>query len=448
MALYRENATGFIQEHASNPGAGYTLISNQPTDSITNRVNWWRAVDVGTQSSDWHPSLTGTAEDGNDNALSLNFTNESALVSADADGNVTDGFLGATTEVRVFRGSQNVTESEGWAFGLQKSPDVGSFTYTWTGTDVKTLAITGFPVDTTSGYVRITATRAGSTTLQRDFKFLKVIQGVDGGSGIVIDLDNQAHVVPTDAVGNNGNFTGCNTTASIYVGTVDSSALWTWTASPSAGVSGTATNSNRTYTVTAMSTDVGTVTFTATRSGYPTQTVIFSISKAKGGIAYQIVSSTGAINKAQDGAYTPATITFSALQVLTSGVSAYSGRFIIDTQAVSGGAWTTRYTSASNESSAAYTLPAGIVAVRGTLYLAGGFSTVLDQEAVPVVSDGTNGSSGIVIDLDNQAHTVPTDSDGANGNFTGCATTATIYSGGTDVSSADRKSTRLNSSHT
>jgi hypothetical protein len=261
MALYRENATGFIQEHASNPGAGYTLISNQPTDSITNRVNWWRAVDVGTQSSEWHPSLTGTAEDGNDNALSLNFTNESALVSADADGNVTDGFLGATTEVRVFPWfpeCHGVRRLGVWLY--RKVLMLVVSLIPGLALTLKRWPLPDFQYDATSGYVRITATRAGSTTLQRDFKFLKVIQGVDGGSGIVIDLDNQAHVVPTDAAGNNGNFTGCNATASIYVGTVDSSALWTWAASPSAGVSGTATNSNRTYTVTAMSTDVGTVT--------------------------------------------------------------------------------------------------------------------------------------------------------------------------------------------
>lgn len=63
MALYRETATGFVQEHASNPGSGYTLISSQPTDTVANRVNWWRDVDKGSFTSAWHPSLqTGSAE--------------------------------------------------------------------------------------------------------------------------------------------------------------------------------------------------------------------------------------------------------------------------------------------------------------------------------------------------------------------------------------------------
>ena len=183
MALYRETATGFVQEWASDPGAGYTLISSMPTTNINARAEWWRGVDKWNQTSTWHPSLGSTAEDPNDNFLQIVFTNDSALVSSDANGNVTDGFLGATTQVRVMRGSQNVTLTEGWSFGLAKSPDVPAFTYTWTGTDVKTLQITGFPTDTTSGYIRITATRTGSTTQVKDFKILKVIRGADGTNG-------------------------------------------------------------------------------------------------------------------------------------------------------------------------------------------------------------------------------------------------------------------------
>lgn len=183
MALYRETATGFVQEYASNPGAGYTLISTMPTTSINARAEWWRDVDKWNQTSAWHPSLGSTAQDPNDNFLQIVFTNDSALVSSDANGNVTDGFIGATTQVRMMRGSQNVTLTEGWSFGLAKSPDVPAFTYTWTGTDVRTLQITGFPTDTTSGYIRITATRTGSTTQVKDFKFLKVIKGTDGTNG-------------------------------------------------------------------------------------------------------------------------------------------------------------------------------------------------------------------------------------------------------------------------
>lgn len=183
MALYREDATGFVQEHATNPGAGYTAISAMPTTNIDAKAEWWRDLDKWNQTSDWHPSLASDAEDPNNNFLSIAFTNESAMVSADADGNVTDGYLGATTQVRIMRGSRNVTLTEGWTLGLEKSPNDAAFTYNWTGTDVKTLQITGFPTDETSGYIRITATRTGSITLVKDFKILKVIRGANGTNG-------------------------------------------------------------------------------------------------------------------------------------------------------------------------------------------------------------------------------------------------------------------------
>lgn len=68
MALYRQDSTGFIGEFAADPGAGYTAIDAQPTDTLTNRVNWWRDVDKWEQDSDWHPSIqSGAAEiPGND----------------------------------------------------------------------------------------------------------------------------------------------------------------------------------------------------------------------------------------------------------------------------------------------------------------------------------------------------------------------------------------------
>ena len=62
MALYREDSTGFICEFASSPGAGYTAIQSQPSDSITNRANWWRSIDTYGEVSTWHPSITGTPE--------------------------------------------------------------------------------------------------------------------------------------------------------------------------------------------------------------------------------------------------------------------------------------------------------------------------------------------------------------------------------------------------
>jgi hypothetical protein len=59
MALYREDATGFLVE-LSAPASGYTAVAAMPTDTLANRVNWWRSRDVDAalgQSSVWHPSI-------------------------------------------------------------------------------------------------------------------------------------------------------------------------------------------------------------------------------------------------------------------------------------------------------------------------------------------------------------------------------------------------------
>lgn len=62
MALYREDSTGFLCEFATHPGAGYTAVSAMPTDTLANRVNWYRTIDLHDLASDWHPSLQGGSE--------------------------------------------------------------------------------------------------------------------------------------------------------------------------------------------------------------------------------------------------------------------------------------------------------------------------------------------------------------------------------------------------
>lgn len=215
---------------------------------------------------------------------------------------------------------------------------------------------------------------------------------IAGKQGLTANLSNDSHLVPTDADGNNGNFTGCETTMSIYKMGVDDSANWTVAANPSSGVTGSL--SGKTYTVTAMSVDSGYVDLTASRTGYPSLTLRFTIAKAKGGAAFWLVSSADAIQKSQAGVYTPSTITFTGKRSASAGVIGdYAGRFII-AETTDGSAYTDKYTSASNETSKTYTPSAGIKALRCRLYLAGGTSTLLDEEIIPIVVDGPTGPTG------------------------------------------------------
>lgn len=111
--------------------------------------------------------------------------------------------------------------------------------------------------------------------------------------------------------------------------------------------------------------------------------------------AYTLIVSHAAVVKTKGGSFSPASITVSAKsQVGASALSNYSGRFKIETSA-DNSSWTTRYTSSSDENSHTYTLPSGsMLAIRCSLYLAGGTSVLLDQQTIPIVTDGTDGSNG------------------------------------------------------
>jgi hypothetical protein len=240
-------------------------------------------------------------------------------------------------------------------------------------------------------------------TTKAEIELVKVTNGTNGQNAITGVLSNESATVPADPNGNVTSFGGAVSTLTIYNGATDDTANWTITQTTS-GLTATASGSpaNRTATITAMSADTGTVTFTATRSGYPTITKVFTVTKSKQGstgsagqnaTSYWLVNPP-AIVKTKSGTYNPATITVSAnSQTGTASPTAYAGRFIIS-ESTDGTTFTDKYTSSANESSKTYTPSAGIKSVRVRLYQAGGTSTLLDEQIIPVVSDGVDGANG------------------------------------------------------
>lgn len=230
----------------------------------------------------------------------------------------------------------------------------------------------------------------------------------DSAETVVGSLTNDSHTVPADSSGTVLSFSGASTSMSIYIGQTDDTANWTFSATKT-NVTTSEPSTSRVQTVTDMTADTGYVDITASRPGYASITKRFNVTKSKAGAngsagsagspgaaatAYWMLKSAGAVAQAVGGALTPSTITFSAMSQTGAGAAtAYAGRFIIATS-TDGVNFTNQYTSAANESSKAYTLPAGIKAVRARLYLAGGTTTLLDEELVPVVSDGATGAPG------------------------------------------------------
>lgn len=108
---------------------------------------------------------------------------------------------------------------------------------------------------------------------------------------------------------------------------------------------------------------------------------------------YELILSDVAIVKDGDGNITPSTITMTAKRGQgTSTPGNYAGRFKVEVT-TNGTSYTTAYTSSANEATHTYTPTGNEKNIRISLYLAGGTTTLLDSQNIPIVSDGIDGVS-------------------------------------------------------
>ncbi len=146
---------------------------------------------------------------------------------------------------------------------------------------------------------------------------------------------------------------------------------------------------------------------------------------------YAMSVTHAAINRAADGTYNPTSVTASATsQAGNAARAAYKGRFKYEYTtdnstwtAVSGG------TSTANESSRSCTIPnvSGLIALRVSLYAAGGTTTLFKQQVIPIVDDGSDGDDAISIAIISSAGTVFKNTNGST------VLTAHVYKGGAEV---------------
>lgn len=230
--------------------------------------------------------------------------------------------------------------------------------------------------------------------------------GVSAVSGI---LTNEAHVVAAASDGTGYTLTNSGGTFKMWSGTSDvtGTSIFNITGGVDGGTSWTKVQNGLTLTInettgvyslsgSLWTTDSETFTMTGTYNGV-TITRQYVIAKSKNGVSstvYQVEPSVSAVVKGSTGVYTPATVTYSAYSITgTAARTAYAGRFIIATS-VDGVTYTDQYTSASNQSSYVYTVPAGITLIRARLYAAGGTTTLLDEQSVAIIANGTDGVNG------------------------------------------------------
>ena len=229
-----------------------------------------------------------------------------------------------------------------------------------------------------------------------------VVDGQDGVSSVVVLLDNEAHT-----------FAGTTTTAvasSItvnvkgYVGTTLTACNIGTISNVPTGMTVTKNNNNTTSAsltiavTTSLTTASGSITIPVTCGGVTinksfSYSIAFKGEDGKDSVLYSLTFSSSVITS-ESGTLTPSSITINAYSSQgASTPSAYSGRFRIQST-TNMSSWTDVYSSSSNQSSYSYStssLAATVIAVRVQLYQAGGFTTLLDQQTIPILIKGSDG---------------------------------------------------------
>lgn len=112
--------------------------------------------------------------------------------------------------------------------------------------------------------------------------------------------------------------------------------------------------------------------------------------------SYWLVSSASVVQKNASGTVvlTPSTLTFTGKsQTGTSAPIDYACRWII-AYSTDGSTYTNAYTSSANETTKTFTVDSTYKTIRVRMYLAGGTTTLLDEQIIPVVTDGAIGTPG------------------------------------------------------
>lgn len=254
----------------------------------------------------------------------------------------------------------------------------------------------------------------------------KVYDGAAGTDTYSAILSNENHLIPVNADGSVKSWVGAETSITIYEGGKDVTSQWTITVKYGTGLTGSYDTATHIMTPSALTADASYAEFTCTKSGKASIVKRYTITKQYAGndgqnaVIYEISPNVLAINLDKHGVFNPSQIVFTAYRKVgsTAVKSNYSGRFIIE-ESTNGTTFTPKYTSASDEYTHSYSPSSNNVkAIKGSLYSAGGTTTLLDSQTVVVTSDGTDGtdgkpgSSAVSVIVTNSAEVIPCDTSG------------------------------------
>ena len=351
-------------------------------------------------------------------------------------------------------------------FKIDISTDGSTYTNAYTSQSNQSSYTYILPTDTTLKDIKVSLYLAGGTTTLLDSQTVPIVvdgtdgqpgtpgtPGADGKDAYTVILTNENHTFAGTNTAAIASSTECGIIA--YKGATQIAATIGTISGAPTGMSVTKSGSGTTsakFTVavtTDMTTKNGVLTIPVTVDS-KTFNMKFTYSLALKGDPgstarrYDLIMSHAAINKLSTAnTFNPAAITLSAkYQDGQASPANYAGRFRIETT-TDNSAWTTQYESASNESSKSWSIPTNIndlKAIRCSLYLAGGLTTLLDTQTLPIVTDGTNGDPGqpgtagkdaYTVVLTNENHTFAGSKTAAIASSTECAVIA--YKGATQV---------------
>lgn len=122
--------------------------------------------------------------------------------------------------------------------------------------------------------------------------------------------------------------------------------------------------------------------------------------------SYWLISSASAVQKTSTGTITvtPSNLTFTGKSQTGANTPIdYACRWIID-YSTDGTTYTNLYTSTVNEVSKSITVATTYKTIRVRMYVAGGTTALLDEQIIPIVSDGVPGTSASFVDVTPSAY--------------------------------------------
>lgn len=362
-------------------------------------------------------------------------TNENITFIANAQGQITGTSI--ISNIVAYNGTTKVLPTIGTITGAPTGMTITSSEITASNEIMLTITIannaTLGSALSNMGTISIPITSPVSTILSLTWSKVNTgatgAQGATGSAGAdayTVLLTNESHIFPGDV--SNAIASTATTQALAYKGSevqpvtiVSVNGVAAATNSTATGIAGlsfvcsalSGTNPTITFTSTTdFKSANGTIPIVLTVGGLTfTKQFSYSISfkgnaGAQGAVgnpatAYWLVSSASAVQKTSTGTIvcTPSTLTFTAKsQTGVANPVDYAGRWIIS-YSTDGTTYTELYKSTTNEASKTITVGTTYKTIKCQMYLAGGTTTLLDEQIIPIISDGTPGTSASLVTI-------------------------------------------------